>query len=66
MRRQYVHLSADGATALQVGRRKFAVPVILVAKTHQATSGGSRFWRGNDVVWLADRFAQAYLRRLSR
>lgn len=54
MGRQYVHLSIDVATAEQVGRRKSATPVILVVQAGRAHAAGARFWRGNDLVWLAD------------
>ena len=54
MGRQYVHLSVDAATAEQVGRRKSAKPVILTVQAARAHEAGTRFWRGNDLVWLAD------------
>ncbi|WP_028935611.1 RNA 2'-phosphotransferase [Pseudonocardia spinosispora] len=54
MARQYVHLSADVSTAEQVGRRKASAPVILVVQARRAHEAGSRFWQGNDLVWLAD------------
>lgn len=61
MSRQYVHLSADVATAEQVGRRKSPTPVILVVEAKQASDGGTQFWRGHDVVWLADHVPSAHL-----
>jgi putative RNA 2'-phosphotransferase len=54
MGRQYVHLSADTATATQVGRRKAKDPVILRIRAAAAHGAGVRFYRGNDLVWLAD------------
>jgi putative RNA 2'-phosphotransferase len=54
MRRQYVHLSVDTATATQVGRRKAKEPVILRVRAADAHGAGVRFYRGNDLVWLAD------------
>lgn len=54
MGRQYVHLSIDVDTARQVGRRKSTTPVILVVRTTAARAAGTRFWLGNDQVWLAD------------
>ncbi len=53
MGRQYVHLSVDRATAEQVGRRKSATPVILAVQAARAHETGTRFWQGNDAVWLA-------------
>lgn len=54
MRRQYVHLSVDVETALQVGRRKTASPVLLQVNAHEANSHDVTFYEGNDKVWLAD------------
>lgn len=54
MHRQYVHLSIDPATAEQVGRRKAPAPVLLVVKAAEAQADGIAFYRGNDLVWLAD------------
>lgn len=54
MRRQYVHLSVDEATAAQVGHRKTKKPALLVVHAKQAYQQGANFYRGNDHVWLAD------------
>ncbi|NKQ36046.1 MAG: RNA 2'-phosphotransferase [Chloroflexi bacterium] len=54
MRRQYVHLSLDVATARQVGRRKAAKPVLLRVRARQAFAAGVGFYDGNDTTWLAD------------
>jgi putative RNA 2'-phosphotransferase len=54
MSRQYVHLSADIATAEQVGRRKARSPVILTINAERADVSGIAFYRGNELVWLAD------------
>jgi putative RNA 2'-phosphotransferase len=61
MGRQYVHLSADSATAVQVGRRKAKDPVILRIRASVAHGAGVRFYRGNDLVWLADVVAPAFI-----
>jgi putative RNA 2'-phosphotransferase len=61
MRRQYVHLSADVPTATQVGRRKAADPVILRVRAGEAHQAGLRFYRGNDLVWLADAVAPGFI-----
>ena len=53
MRRQYVHLSPDVATATQVARRK-GPPLILEIDAAGAHAAGHLFYRGNDMVWLAD------------
>lgn len=54
MGRQYVHLSVDVATAVEVGRRKSSTPVVLRVRSREACEQGVRFWRGNEMVWLAD------------
>lgn len=64
MGRQYVHLSADVATARQVGGRHDAKPVILSVDAESAYERGVRFYRGNENVWLADEVPALYLRIL--
>ncbi|WP_145367728.1 RNA 2'-phosphotransferase [Maioricimonas rarisocia] len=54
MSRQYVHLSSDEATALQVGHRKAGRPVILRIDAATAHAAGVPFYLGNENVWLAD------------
>ncbi len=54
MKRQYVHLSVDVETALRVGRRRDAQPVILRIAARKASDAGVAFYRGNDKVVLAD------------
>jgi putative RNA 2'-phosphotransferase len=54
MGRQYVHLSADLPTAEQVGRRKSSAPVLLGVRAREASGQGVVFWRGNEMVWLAE------------
>lgn len=61
MGRQYVHLSIDEATARQVGKRKSATPVLLVVQAEEAHKSGILFWRGNDVVWLAQQIPARFL-----
>jgi putative RNA 2'-phosphotransferase len=54
MGRQYVHLSADAATALEVGQRKAKKPTVLRILAADAHFSGIRFYEGNEKVWLAD------------
>jgi putative RNA 2'-phosphotransferase len=61
MARQYVHLSVDEETALAVGRRKSAEPVLLVVAAKQAWDAGVAFYAGNDKVWLADSVPPAFI-----
>ncbi|MBX5450571.1 RNA 2'-phosphotransferase [Thermogemmatispora sp.] len=61
MRRQYVHLSTDIATARQVGRRRTRQPVVLEVRAREASEHGVHFYRGNDQVWLADAIPPTFL-----
>jgi putative RNA 2'-phosphotransferase len=61
MGRQYVHLSVDATTATQVGRRKAKDPVILRIRAGGAHGAGVRFYRGNELVWLADAVAPEFI-----
>ncbi len=61
MARQYVHLSVDEPTALQVARRKRGEPVILVVAAAEAHRQGVLFYQGNELVWLADNIPLAFI-----
>lgn len=54
MSRQYVHLSEDIETATLVGKRKDKHPIILMIHTEKARAKGTKFYLGNEKVWLAD------------
>ena len=66
MGRQYVHLSPDRETAVQVGLRKARPCVVLRVDAARAWADGVPFYRGNDQVWLADAVPAAYLQQLAR
>lgn len=53
MGRQFVHLSVDRDTAVQVGRRKGGELVVLSVRAREAHSDGVSFFVGNASVWLA-------------
>jgi len=61
MQRQYVHLSVDTDTAVQVGKRRDSEPVILKIDAAKAHSDGVVFYKGNDKVVLADYVAPKYI-----
>ncbi len=61
MTRQYVHLSTDEATAIEVGRRKSKTPVILRVLAKEAAANDVRFYEGNEKVWLADSVSPEFL-----
>ncbi len=54
MGRQYVHLSIDIGTASKVGQRKSPKPALLQINSEDAMKSNVVFYRGNDIVWLAD------------
>lgn len=60
-KRQYVHLSVDRETALQVGKRRDDHPVLLRLYALEAWEEGVRFYLGNEKVWLADQIPSKYL-----
>lgn len=59
--RQYVHLSQDHQTAIDVGKRRDAHPVILRIDAAAAWKDGIKFYHGNEMVWLADSIPAKYL-----
>lgn len=61
MGRQYVHLSADIAIAEHVGKRKSKAPVVLRIRARLAHAAGVLFYRGNDLVWLANTIAPDFI-----
>ena len=65
MSRQYVHLSVDIETAVQVGRRKATNPTILQIHAQQASQQGISFYQGHDLVWLADTIPAQFIEALS-
>lgn len=64
MRRQYVHLSVDVQTAVEVAKRKSSQPAILQVDAGLAAERGVRFYAGNDKVWLAGSIPAQYLKRI--
>jgi putative RNA 2'-phosphotransferase len=59
MNRQYVHLSIDKNTAIQVGKRKTDIkreePVIMTISAIEAyNTGAHHFYQATDSVWLTD------------
>lgn len=61
MGRQFVHLSIDTDTAEAVGRRKASDALVLQVDARAAASEGTRFYQGNDLVWLADRVPKEFV-----
>ncbi|NLD47059.1 MAG: RNA 2'-phosphotransferase [Clostridiaceae bacterium] len=59
--RQYVHLSVDTKTALQVGKRRDDEPALLRVQALKAWTESVKFYIGNDKVWLADTIPSKYI-----
>lgn len=62
MRRQYVHFSVDQATAIQVGKRKGDKTILLTILAGDAHQKGITFYKGNDLIWLADALMPEFIR----
>ncbi|REE92744.1 putative RNA 2'-phosphotransferase [Paenibacillus taihuensis] len=61
MNRQYVHCSEDQETALTVGKRRDAKPVLLKIDAARASAEGVPFYHGNHNIWLADAISPNYI-----
>jgi putative RNA 2'-phosphotransferase len=61
MRRQYVHLSVDEQTALQVAKRKEGTSVIITISAIKAYLDGIKFYQGNGTTWLTDYIPSEYI-----
>ena len=60
MSRQHVHMSADTATATQVGSRHGKV-VVLTIDASRMHADGLLFFRSENGVWLTDHVPQQYI-----
>ena len=58
--RQHVHLSADRATAVTVGRRHGS-PVVLVVDAERLNADGQPFFLSDNNVWLTGPIAPGYI-----
>lgn len=63
--RRYVHLSADGATATQVGRRH-GKPVILKIGARRMHEAGFAFYLSESGVWLTASVPAEYIETADR
>ncbi len=59
--RQYVHLSIDKTTALQVGKR-YGKPLLLEVEVLAMTRNGHEFFKSENGIWLTRTVPTAYLR----
>ncbi|WP_219952108.1 RNA 2'-phosphotransferase [Dickeya zeae] len=58
--RQYVHLSADEKTAIQVGSRH-GKPIVLKIKALTMYEQGFKFYQADNNVWLTDSVPYIYI-----
>ena len=60
-KRQYVHLSEDVETAVDVGKRRDHDPVVLRIDAKRAWDDAVLFYLGNEKVWMADKIPPKYV-----
>ncbi len=63
MERQYVHLSPDYGTAVRVGARHTADPVVITVLAAEAHQDGIEFYRPDEDVYLSLAIPPEFLRR---
>lgn len=61
MQRQYVHLSGDTATAINVGRRH-GNPVVIEIDSERMHCDGHKFFLSTNGVWLTEHVPPKYMR----
>lgn len=61
MSRQHVHLSADEATAMQVGSRRKGDTAILRISAREMWNDGFKFWLSRNNVWLTESVPPQYI-----
>lgn len=59
MNRQYVHLSKDFQTAMEVGRRHGS-PAVITINAETITNGDITFYLPENGVWLCEYVAPEY------
>lgn len=62
MRRQYVHLSPDRQTAVQVGSRHAPRPIVITVRAAAAHAAGIEFYRPEETVYLVRCLPSRFLR----
>jgi putative RNA 2'-phosphotransferase len=64
MRRRWVHLSPTEEIAQEVGKRRTNTPAILVIDVSEARSGGIRFFRATEKVYVCKYVPAKYIKTL--
>lgn len=65
MRRQYVHLSKDIDTAIEVGKRREENTVILKIDAKSAFHDGIVFYNANDKIFLCKFISEKYIKLMN-
>lgn len=60
-KRQYVHLSSDVETAINVGSRRDKFPMILSISAKKMYDDGYKFYLSENKVWLTDFVPSEYI-----
>ena len=60
--RQYVHLSEDLNTAIDVGKRR-GKPIILEIDSYKMYEEGIKFYKSENGVWLTDKVDIKYIKK---
>ena len=64
MQRQFVHLSIDIHTAMEIGKRRDGNPAIIKVDSKTAYQDGTLFYKCSDKVWLSENLLPKYLKIL--
>lgn len=59
MSRQYVHISSDLTTAIEVGKRH-GKPVVLIIRAKDFVTDGYKLYRSSNGVWLTEKIPTKY------
>lgn len=62
MERQYVHLSEDKKTAVQVGKRHDCHPVVLKIDAQEAYKRGIIFYKEKEGIWLSESIPSQFIK----
>lgn len=61
MSRQFVHLSTSRDTARKVALRRTRTPVLFMVNAKEAYLNGTKFYLGNEDIWLTDYIDPKYV-----
>lgn len=64
MGRQYVHLSTDIETAMQVGRRRDSKPVVFEVAAKSCYDSGIPFYHVGETIWTSEAIPPRFLKQI--